>query len=392
MTHIHSKRLAAGSTAALLVLSLTGCASISEKWQSFRKKDAQQPSALTQIQVSQQLQQIWSTSTAATPQYDPLRFVLAGDTQQGIYSAGSDGQVTALQNNQKRWSVRPSKELSSGVALGADVVVVGNTKGQLFALDRQSGATRWQKQLTGAILAPGLVVQQRIITVTNDGTVYAHDAASGQVLWTYNLPDVSLSVRGYAQPVLVDQRNVAIATANGYIVLIDSLTGVPQWQQRVAVATGRGDMARLVDIDAAPQVTDGKLISVSYQGQLTTLDLAEQRVLWSQDISSLNSPATDGQAVYVATTDGHLRAFALADGRPLWDNDQLLNRQLSNPVVLGSTVVVGDYDGVLHLLDPQTGKLVGRERTRGAVRTLQVQGQQLWVSTTSGQYSIWQKR
>jgi outer membrane protein assembly factor BamB len=42
--------------------------------------------------------------------------------------------------------------------------------------------------------------------------------------------------------------------------------------------------------------------------------------------------------------------------------------------------VVGDLDGVLHLIDPATGKLIGRAKTSGEVRTYVIDDQ-LYVAT-----------
>lgn len=367
------------------VLMLTGCDTL----RSLKKAPEVKPNPLPQIQVTQQLRLLYTTKTAALPKFDELRLQLA--QADGIfYSVSPDGNVTALQGNQKRWQVRLGKHLTSGVSVGNGVVAVGDHKGHLYALDAKTGATLWQKSLTGSLLTPALVLQDRVVSVTNDGTVYANDSRNGQVLWTYTLPNVSFSMRGYAQPLLLNGRTVIVATANGYVYAIDSITGIPEWQKRVAVGSGRGDLARVVDIDGQPQVVNNQLVTVSYQGQVTVMDLNSQAIVWSQDASSLNSPAADEQAVYVASTNGQLKAFAMSSGQPLWENDQLSNRQLSNPVLIGGLIIVGDADGFLHLIRAQDGKFVGREKVNGAVRTLRVDNKQLWVSTLSGQYSVWQ--
>jgi outer membrane protein assembly factor BamB len=69
-----------------------------------------------------------------------------------------------------------------------------------------------------------------------------------------------------------------------------------------------------------------------------------------------------------------------------------LNRELSNPVLFGQDLVVGDLDGVLHLIDPNSGQLIGRAKTSGAVRTLRVIDGQLTVATRKGTFSVWQNR
>ena len=231
-----------------------------------------------------------------------------------------------------------------------------------------------------------------MIVVANDGTVFALDEASGQQAWTYKLPNTSFSLRGQAAPVSLDPRTVAVASSNGYVYAIDSLTGVPRMQRRVAVSDGRSDIQRLVDIDAEPVISGQYLVTVGYQGQATVLDLAAQRVAWSEDAGSNNRPEVADNKVFITRTDGKIIAFDLATGQELWQNEQLLNRNLSNPVLLGQKLVVGDLDGVLHLLDPNTGTLIGRSKSSGEVRNLRVVDGQLYVSTRKGELSIWQDR
>ena len=246
--------------------------------------------------------------------------------------------------------------------------------------------------MTGALLAPSLIHAGRVISVSNDGTVYAHEIATGAQVWTYNLPNVQFSLRGMAAPVALDARNVLIASSNAYIYALDALSGVPKLQRRVAVSDGRSDIQRLVDIDGEPVVAGQFVVTTSYQGQVTVLDLASQQVVWSEDASSIQRPEVVGNGVFVAQTDGKIKAFEITSGQPLWENDQLLNRKLSNPVMLGTDLVVGDLDGVLHLIDPRTGQITGRSKTSGEVRSLRVIDNQLYVSTRKGALSIWQNR
>jgi outer membrane protein assembly factor BamB len=369
----------------VLSVALLGCASKDKKAEQLK------PNPLPKIQATQRIAQVFATNGSESAKFDPLRFQL--EQVDGIYySADPKGEVQAIQSGKVLWKKRPSKELSAGASAGQGVVVVGSAKGQLLALDADNGETLWQQQLTASILSPSLIFSNRVVSISNDGTVYANDLHTGQQLWTFNIPATALSMRGYAAPVLLDQRTIAITTAEGYVYTIDGITGVPLWQRRVAVSEGRGDIQRLVDIDGQPQVAANHLITVSYQGQVTVTDMSTQQVLWSEKASSLNSPAVDSQAVYVATDDGKLLAYDLSTGTKLWENDQLLRRKLSNPVILGKILVVGDLDGVLHLIDPATGQITGRDKTRGEVRTLRVEDNLLYVSTTKGNFSVWQNR
>ena len=303
------------------------------------------------------------------------------------------GVVTAYNGKQRLWETKVTKqELTSGVEAADGLVVVASRKGQVFALDQQTGEQKWTAQLSGAVISPALIQTGRVILVANDGTVFALDEATGQQAWTYKMANAAFSLRGQASPVSLDPRTIAVASSNGYLYAIDSLTGAPRMQRRVAVSDGRSDIQRLVDIDAEPVVVGQYVVTNSFQGQVTVLDLAAQRVAWSVDASSINRPEVAENKVFVAQRDGKLKAFDLATGQELWENEQLLNRNLSNPVLLGQQLVVGDLDGVLHLIDPNTGTLVGRAKTSGEVRTLRVLDNQLFVATRKGELSIWQSR
>ena len=183
-----------------------------------------------------------------------------------------------------------------------------------------------------------------------------------------------------------------IASANAYIYALDIISGVPRFQRRVAISDGRSDIQRLIDINGDPVVAGQYIVTSSFQGQVTVTDIASQRVAWSEDVSSTQRPEVSEDYVFISTSDGKLNAYKLNTGELVWQNDSLLNRQLSNPVLLGQNLVVGDLDGVLHVLDPASGQLIGRAKTSGEVSSLRVIDNQLYVATRKGALSIWQTR
>lgn len=370
----------------ILTVALLGCSSNKIKVEQVK------PNRLPKLVQAKALVPVFSQSVSATSKEDPLRLRL--DVDNGvIFALDPKGEVTAYQGKQRLWQQKVSKQgLSSGVEAAEGTVIVGNKKGQLFALDQATGEQKWTAQLSGAILSASLIQAGRVVTLSNDGTVYAHDLATGQQVWTYNLPDVQFSLRGTASPIALDPRTVLIASSNAYVYALDILTGVPRMQRRVAVSDGRSDVQRLNDIDGDPVVAGQFLVTTSFQGQVTVTDLASQQVLWSEDASSIQRPEVSNNTVYVTQADGKITAYALTTGEQLWQNDSLLNRQLSNPVVLGQDLVVGDLEGVLHLIDPNSGQLIGRSKTSGEVRSLRVIDGQLYVSTRKGALSVWQNR
>lgn len=371
---------------ALTVLSvaLVGCS-------TFKKsKDTEvKPNPVPQITASASLRPVFRTQVSASPKHDPYHLQLV-QHRGAYYRVDPKGEVIASQAGRTLWTSKVSGSLSAGVAVSDEIVVVGNQQGELFALDRKTGKTAWKSKLTASLLRPSLIQQQRVISVANDGKVFAHHSQTGQILWTFDLPNHNLTMRGYAKPTLLDERTVLLTSSNAYVYAVDLISGVPIWQRRVAFNDGRGEIQRLIDVQGEPMVIDNKMVTVSYQGLVTAIDLNNEEVLWSNKSSSLNRVSADEQAVYVSEIDGTLNAYDLNSGRLLWDNKQLAHRKLSNPVRLGRYLVVGDYDGLLHIIEPSSGKIIGRASTAGQVRTLDVRDNQLFVTTDKGELSVWQ--
>ena len=152
----------------------------------------------------------------------------------------------------------------------------------------------------------------------------------------------------------------------------------------------------MTDVDATPTVDNGQLFAVSYSGQLVGVDLASRQILFVDDFASRNALAVTDGAVVVTTLDGEVRALDRNTGATLWKSEGLKYRQLSNPVTVGNTIAIGDYEGVVHFLNAQTGEVVSRLQSKGAVQTLDTQTigntTYLTTQTNDGQVAVWQVR
>lgn len=373
-------------TATLLLSSVLLVMGCSSSLKPIEHKPAKLP---TLSQPMQGLSSIWQERIGGAMKADPLRLQVA--ILDGVTLAASrNGDVEAWSaTGQRLWQRDLKQPISSGVAAAADLAVVTTRSGQVIALNPKTGETRWTAQTTASVLSPALIDVDRVVLVASDGSVTGLEQATGKQVWSFTIAVPSLSVRGTAAPILFDQSTVIVAGASGRIYGLDLRTGIPRWERRVAVSSGRTDVQRLIDIDGDPLVSGRQLYVISYQGQIVAIDLDSQRVRWDTDSSSLRGLATGLGNVYAATTDGHIQAYDEKDGQLLWEIKDLAYRQLSNPVVLGRWLVVGDYDGYLHIIEQTEGKIVGRVRTRGAIRQLNVIDGQLLVNSATGALSIW---
>lgn len=368
--------------AALTALLFSGCGSAPVKVK---------PSPLPDLPgQSLSADRVWSVSSGAPVMADlsRLRPAIAGNR---VLVAGAKGVLRALDDAGKTvWEQRTGLPVSGGLTAGYGRVFAGTAEGDLAAFGVDDGLPVWKKRLSAAILAPAALDAGHVVVQTQDGRLHVLEAATGNLLWSYDLPMPALSVRGYAMPLIAGDLVIA-ASAAGKIVALDLKTGAGRWESQLATPQGRTEIERLTDIDGDMLLTfDEKLYVGGYQGQLAAFDLRDRpETVWEYPVSTLQSLAEGLGNVYVAEADGVLVAVDAASGKAVWRQDALKGRGLSAPAVVAGVLAVGDAEGYIHLFSQADGKVLGRARTRGAVVSLQVMGERLLVSTDRGVTSSW---
>ncbi len=354
-----------------------------------------EPVKLVQIvQPISVLQPVFSTDVGnkKASKKDPLDLQV-GYANGQIVTASRGGDVTGFNSTGERvWSVQVGDQITGGVALDAlsQTAIVSTRNGQIMAFDSTTGAKRWQQQLSGTVLTPALITNNRVILSANDGFLHGLSLQTGQPVWQFATQVPAISVRGSAAPTLLDTKTALLATADGRLHAVTTDSGLPQWSRRVGVGSGSSEVERMSDVDGKPIVDKNQLFAVSYSGQLLGIDLASRQVMFVKDMASLKSLAVNNQQVIATSLDGKVAAYDRNTGEMLWESEELAYRDLTNPVMIGNYIAVGDLDGVVHLFDPASGKIVSRVQTKGALSSLQVQGSRLMTQSTSGQVAIWQ--
>ena len=340
------------------------------------------------------LQPVFSTDIGnkKASKKDPLDLQV-GYVNGQIVTASRGGDLTGFNSAGERlWSINVGDQITGGVALDAlsQTAIISTRGGQVMAFDSVTGAKRWQKQLSGSVLTPALITNNRVILSANDGFLHGLSLQTGQSVWQFATQVPAISVRGSAAPTLLDSKTALLATADGRLHAVTTDSGLPQWSRRVGVGTGSSEVERMSDVDGTPIVDKNQLFAISYSGQLLGIDLASRQVMFVNELASLKSLAVNNQQVIGTSLEGKVVAYNRSNGEVLWESEELAYRHLTNPVMIGNYIAVGDFDGMVHLFDPASGKIVSRVQTKGALRSLQVQGSRLMTQSTSGQVAIWQ--
>ncbi|OOF10396.1 outer membrane protein assembly factor BamB [Salinivibrio sp. PR5] len=299
--------------------------------------------------------------------YSALRPVVAYDK---VFAADRNGLIGAydLQTGQSVWEQSVQTDvpalLSGGLSASYGKVYVGAETGVLYALDAENGELVWQQNVNGEILSKPLVEAGLVVVNTSRGELVALDAESGEVQWS-NTNDVpNLSLRGDSAPVTISG-GLFWGMANGRLGAAMIQDGRSLWQIPIATPKGATEIDRLVDVDATPVIEGDRLYAVGYNGQLVSIDLRSGQAAWKRDFSTATDFMVAGNTVYLIDDKDDVVALDARNGLEKWRNTELEYRILTPPSASSGYIMVGDSQGYLHWLDPQTGEFVAQQSLEG---------------------------
>ncbi len=337
-----------------LALVVAGCSSASKK--------ELKPQALEKITAEVQLKKEWSTSIGAGQGklWNTLTPAVDGDR---LYVTDITGRVSALDRftGKAVWTRKLKLNVSGGVGVGADMVLLGTLNGDVIALDANTGEDLWRSKVTSEVLAAPATNGDVVVVQTQDDRLIALEASSGAQRWIYESTPAVLTLRGTGAPLVTDY--VAYAgLSTGKVIAVDTQRGLPIWEQRVAVASGRTELERMVDIDGGLLLSGNTLYVTTYQGRVAGLDAQSGQIFWQRDASSYVGAAEGFGNAYISLADGVIESIDERSSTAMWSNKSLLRRQLSAPAVFSSYIAVGDLEGYLHVLSQVDGRFVARTR------------------------------
>ncbi len=351
-----------------------------------KKDTAEPPAPLTAIAKTLDVHKLWSGKVGRGSERLRLGLRPASDGTY-VFAGGHNGEVTAFdaQTGHKVWSVKTDLVLAAGPAFGDGVLVFGTSEGELVALDATSGEQRWLQTIGSEVVAAPVIASGVVVLRTVDGRLRGFATATGNTLWSVQQNHPSLTLRGNTAP-RVAGATVVSGFANGRVGAYDLRTGDAVWEVAVGNPTGRSELERLVDVSAGLQVVGNDVYVVGYHGRAVGIDLATGVILWQQDMSSYAGLTADFGNVYVTNDFDAIVALERNGGAQVWRQEALRLRDLTAPTRYANTLVVGDYQGYLHWLDPANGKFVAREHAAGARISAAplVVGQNVYVQSEDG--------
>lgn len=357
------RRVAVGVALATLA-TVAGCGFLGRTYDSWFGAPAPsaKPAALTPITSPIKVRSLWQGSVGAAGR----TVLFPAASGKSVWAAGANGEVAGFgaANGAREARFNVGQPISGGVAANERLIVVATTRGEIVALER-SGKALWKTQAPGETLAPATLDGDLAIARVGDGGVQAFDLASGKRRWAYQRSAPLLSVRSYAG-VTVNRGVIFAGFAGGRLIALSRDSGGVLWDGVVSLPKGTTELERVADVTSPPAVDDTRACAVAFQGRLACFDAERGTVLWTRDISSASGIGADSRNLYVTDDKSAVSALDKVNGASVWKQERLAGRGLTRPLALSRFVIVGDYQGYVHLLSRDDGSFAARLPTDGS--------------------------
>jgi outer membrane protein assembly factor BamB len=288
-----------------------------------------------------------------------------------VYVGSTDGNLYAIDRNSgaMKWKFETKARVVSSPAVAGGLVYFSSYDGYFYAVDATTGKLKWNFKNAGerrfaamhihgslpaaetmpdpfdCYLSSPAVWKGAVYFGSGDGNVYALDATTGGIRWKFHTGDVV-----HASPAIAGG-TLFIGSWDSYFYAIDAASGKEKWRFK----TGEDpDIHNQVGIQSSAAVVDGTVYFGCRDSKFYALDAITGRKKWSfsnQGSWVVGSPAIQNGKVYFATSDSELfHALDTASGREIFSL-KFHFPFFASPAIAGNTLYIGSHDGKLTAID-----------------------------------------
>lgn len=348
--------------------------------------------------------QVWSTKIGAG---DSRRNritaepVIAGGL---VFTMDSTSTVSATNTAGERlWSVdlTPSIERAAqggggGLAFGNDMVFATTGFGEVVALDPASGAEIWAQDLDAFGGAAPTYFDGRVYLAARDSIAWAINADTGRIDWqVVGTPSGSNLLGGPG--VAVNDTIAVFPFPSAELVATFRQGGVRLWNAAVLGSRKGTALGRISDIASDPVLAGETVYTANPSGRMVALDARTGDRRWTANIGAYGVPVVAGTAIYAVSDDNKLTRLDRETGAIAWqrdlpfftsDRDRRRRAIFAHygPVLAGGQLWLASTDGLLRAFDPASGSLTQSLPIQGgAASAPAVAGGTLYVVSKRGQ-------
>jgi outer membrane protein assembly factor BamB len=302
-----------------------------------------------------------------------------------IGSADHNLYAIDIKTGKQLWIFTTGGAVHSSPAVNGDIVCFGSFDGHYYAVNAKTGALFWKfktggEKLVGAkslwtmkphdqymddqydfFLSSPIFSNDNLAVYfgSSDGNIYALDAASGKLKWTFETKGII-----HTTPALYNGM-LYFGSWDTYFYAVDANTGKQMWKFK----TGDHPVIHLLEgIQGSAACGNGIVYFGARDSYLYALNANNGNLVWKYSTNGswiLTTPALQNGVVYTSTSDTYM--FAALDAKTGKQKFSYKGNGYlySSPALAGNTAYFGDFTGKLSAINLKSGKLAGYFTTDG---------------------------
>ncbi len=290
--------------------------------------------------------------------------------------------------------IQDSASIFTGVTVAENMLVYGNSKGEVIAWNYRDNRLLWKRQFTGSIYATPLISDRKVFVGDHSG-VYALDMPTGNTVWKQILdkPVIgegicegkylyqsagnqlykfdrnsgkmiwTFQAKGQLQgKPAIHGKVVAFGAWDRHLYCVDSTTGKLKWSwdnghQAVLYSPG----------NVVPAIAENKIFIVAPDRYMTAIDLQTGGTVWRTNQYKVRESmglSADGKTVYAKLMNDSVIAVSTKENifTENWAVDADFGYEHNPCPILEyqGIVYAGGKNGLLVAIDPQTQQILFR--------------------------------
>ncbi len=285
-----------------------------------------------------------------------------------VFVATGDGMLLAFErdNAAKSWG-RKTGPVTSGLALGNNVLYFATADEKLNAVSMETGEPLWSEKLAGAVIdtMTAVVTPAAVYIATTKGMVYSFNL-KGRENWKFNA-----GAGVFETPMLVNNR-ILVSGSDGRLHSLAAQSGKEQWA---------------VDVGAKFRLAfqRGTLYAVSYYGSVSALEMEKGAELWKKELADtfVTAPLVFENRMVVAGMKGAVTWLNLDNGSVI--AKKALGGAVRNSMALSGGVLYISANDTLFAIDASGGGVQWKHQAKGRISTsASIVGNEVYVGLDNG--------
>lgn len=296
-----------------------------------------------------------------------------GPDHSGVYESQGPREFHRV-----KWVFPTGNRVVSSPVMQGNAVYFGSDDGNVYAVDAASGRQLWKYTTRGAVSASPAIEGDTLYVGSFDGHFYAINARTGVLRWKFAtagerrfeakglhgwLPTTQTFFDPFdiflSSPVVVGG-SVYFGSGDGHLYALDAASGDLKWKFKT------GDV-----VHASPAYADGVLYVGSWDSWFYAVDARTGAQLWRfhggedalihNQVGFQSSAAVANGVVYVGCRDSNLYALDAKTGAEKWRFNNAGSWVITSPAVTQGKVIFATSDSSLfHMVDADTGKTLAK--------------------------------